>query len=234
MISEVDIVVGFRSTGDYRTEACLEKCVETVERFTPTPHRWIFVDDNSDQSGQMVVGSVAGKFPNSVLIRTHSQNWFSRAYNKGLRLVRTRKAVILNSDTEMGEGWLEELESVWEDVEQRSSQKVALVGSVLNTSIPERWICTRPPNYVTMHAVLLDMPKCFEAAEKRGTPGLIFDETSPLTIHIRSDVELSHWLNRIGYETVASYKSAVGHHGGKSWGHLLGTIPSSLDSVRGL
>lgn len=233
MTPDTDIVMGVRGTQDYRTEEVLEKCVDSVETHTTGYHRWIFVDDNSDEVGARFVDNLARKFRDCVLIRTHAQNWFSRAHNKGLRLVRTPYAVVLNSDTVVGQGWLRELYDVKDEVEAKLG-KVGMVGSVLNEGMELRWRRTYPPHYVTMHAALLNMQRCFQAAEARKTPGLIFDETSPLTIHIRSDVELSHMLNKIGYETIESYKSAVGHHGGRSWGHLLGTIPSTLDAVRGL
>jgi hypothetical protein len=234
MLPDTDIVIGFRSVGMFRTEEFLETCVNAVEQFTPTSHRWLFIDDNSDEHGARFVDAVAGRFRDSVLIRTHAQNWFTRAHNKGLRLVRTRRAVILNSDTIVGDHWLEELYDVWDDVEIQRRRPVGMVGSVYNTDVPDRYRVTTIPHYVTMHCALIDMVKCFEVAEKRGTPGEIFDTTSPLMIHIRSDVELSHSLNKLGYETVESFKSPVGHHGGKSWGHMLGTIPSDLRPVNGL
>jgi len=61
-------------------------------------------------------------------------------------------------------------------------------------------------------------------AERRGNPGWYLDEVHREAAHINSDRFLSYELNRVGYATVASFKSAVGHHGGKSWDYNLGRV----------
>lgn len=218
-----DIVIAVRGTREFPIEVDFERCIDSLVR-TASNFRLLLIDDGSDQEAANVIERVAKRFPNSLLIRTQFQRWFTRAYNLGLRLARTPRVVLLNADTELGEGWLEELYSVWEDFERNSGRRVGLVGSVLSGEEPRRYVETVRPAYTTGHCWLLSMQAIYEVSASRGQPGIYLDETSPLNIHIRSDVELCWKMNEIGWATVTSHKSAVGHVGGKSWGHNVARV----------
>lgn len=222
MSPETDIVICVRSTKRYNIERDFQNCIESLVKATSN-FRLILVDDNSDPAGALAVERVATQFTNSLLVRTQFQRWFTRAYNLGLRLVRTPRAVILNADTVLGEGWLDELYAVWNDVEA-AGHRVGLVGSVFSDAELRRWIGVREPGYVTAHCQLLSMQAITEASAKRGQPGIYLDETRQDAIHIRSDVFICYELNRLGYATIQSHKSRVGHAGGRSWGHSLPDI----------
>lgn len=226
MIPKTDIVVTVRSTRQYPIEDYLRNCVDSVVKNTTSIGRFIFVDDNSDGIGREFIDSVADQFPTSLLIRTHSQHWFTRSTNLGLKMSRTERVVALNSDTCCHEGWLEELYGVWDEVENQTGGrvKVGLVGSVTSMEEPRRWGVTVYPQYVTGHCWLLDMKAMHDAANSRGTPGKFLDETSIPNAHIRSDIEICGRLNTLGYLTVQSFKSVVEHYGGKSWGYNLPSV----------
>jgi len=219
-----DIVIGVRGTREFPVEKEFENCIETLVANTRN-FRLILVDDNSDEDTRRVVERVAARFPTAVLIRTHTQNWFTKAFNKGLRLVRTQRAVALNMDTVLGEGWLEELYDVWSVVEVEVGP-VGLVGSVYSAEEQRRYHCTHKntAGYVTGHCWLLSMEAIARCANERGMTGWYLDETNALNAHIRSDIEICWRLNGLGYQTVCSYKSAVGHLGGRSWGHRLAEV----------
>lgn len=185
--------------------------------------RLILVDDFSDVETTAFLMSVLQRQREALYVRTAHQVWFTRASNLGLRLVRTVRAVLLNSDCVVDQGWLEELYDVWQDATDKGL-RVGMVGSVLSGEEQRRWVEYRDPGYVTGHALLLDMGLISELSQSRGTPGWYFDETRQDTIHINSDRFLSYDLNRMGYATVASFKSAVGHYGGQSWGYNLGRL----------
>lgn len=222
MTPETDIVICVRGTRRYPIEQDFERCVDSLVK-TTSNFRLILVDDDSDEIASAVVGRVSEWFDNSILVKTRFQRWFTRAYNLGLRLVRTPRAVILNADTILGEGWLDELYAVWADAEA-AGHRVGLVGSALSDAELRRWIGTREPGYVTAHCSLLSMQAITEASAQRGQPGIYLDETRQDAIHIRSDVFICYELNRLGYVTIQSHKSRVGHAGGKSWGHDLYSI----------
>ena len=213
MAPHTDIVIPVHGSREFPVEEVFQTCVATVVQHTVS-YRFIFVDDCSDLQCSAVVDQVANRYPNSVLIRTHTQNWFTKAVNKGLRLVRTPRAVVLNCDTVVDVGWLDEMYDVWDEVERQTLKPVGLVGSVLNPDVVMRWRYTVPPHFVTGHCWLLSMDVIARAAAERGMPGWYLDETNPANAHIRSDIEICHRLNGIGFLTVETFKSAVGHIGG--------------------
>lgn len=222
MTPKTDIIIAVRGTREFPIEKDFEVCVDSVVQHT-TNYRFVFVDDCSDGHAADVVSSVAAKFPDSILIRTHTQNWFTRAYNKGLRMVRTPRAIALNADTIVGERWLEELYECWAEAEAVS--KVGLVGSVWSAEEGRRWAGTEQNRgYVTGHCWLLSMEAMAEASMSRGQPGWYLDETNPLNAHIRSDIEICWRLNGLGYQTLQCFKSYVMHLGGRSWGHQLARV----------
>lgn len=224
-----DIVIGIRITKAFPNSlVAFEKFAESLVKTTKN-YRPIVIDDDSDPEYKDGIGKFVSSFDSALLLRTFKQHWFTKTYNLGLNLVRTPYCVILNSDTILREGWLEELFEVKAETEQHG--KTALVGSVHLPAEQRRYEICRHPGYVTGHCVLLDMIAMWEAAANRGTPGRVLDETSPATIHIRSDVELSYRLMSVGWQCVKSFKSHVEHEAGKTWGHLLGTLPRTLDAV---
>jgi len=217
----------------FPVEDCFEKCVTTVHSHTSN-YRFIFVNDDSDEILTRRITQIARRFPESVVLKTHKQHWFTRAVNLGLRLVKTPYAVVLNCDVVVDAGWLDELYAVKDEVEANVG-KVGLVGSQLSGEEPRRYEVTvkgqGAQDYVTGHCWLMNMQAMWEASCAHGTPGWVLDETRADCIHIRSDVALSWELNHLGWQTVRSFKSWVGHIGGRSWGHIIGSIPHSLEQV---
>lgn len=220
MTPQTDIIISVRGTRRFPIEEDFKPCVESVVKHT-SAYRFIFVDDNSDAVAAAVVSDIASQFPTSVLIRTHRQNWFTRAYNKGLRLVRTPWAVLLNADTVVDEGWLDELYACRDEAAEVLHKPVGLVGSDMSQEEPRRWVDTPIPGYVTGHCWLVGMEPIFAASNARGMPGWYLDEQRQDAIHIKSDVYMCWDLQRLGYSTIRSHKAKVGHIGGRSWGHLV-------------
>jgi glycosyltransferase involved in cell wall biosynthesis len=223
-----DVVMGVHATRLHPSEGYFDRCIDSLMAHTRN-YRLIVVDDASDEQGRRSIESTLSKCPNStLLIRTHKQRWFTRAYNLGMRMCRSEWSVICNSDLEFGDGWLEELFDVRDDAARQTGTKVGLVGSVLSIEETRRWaestIQTR--DYVTGHCVLVSIPALFEASNSRGMPGWYLDEIRQDAIHIRSDVYICWDLNNLGWKTIKSFKSAVGHvdGGGKSWGHDIGRV----------
>ena len=229
MIPNTDIIITIRATRQFPSETHFVECINSLRQHTHN-YRLIIVDDNSDEVGRQVIDTVVNADRNALLIRTQFQHWFTRAVNLGLRMARTNHCMILNCDTVLDTGWLEELFAVKDEVEQTVG-KVGLVGSVLSGEEPRRYALSVDQDYVTGHAWLVNVHALAEASAARGTPGIYLDELRADTIHIRSDVYICWDLNRLGWQCVKSFKSAVGHSGAKSWGQLLGTIPGSLDAV---
>lgn len=227
MTPETDIVIGVRNS-----QTVLPQCLDTLSCFTKN-FRVIFVTDDTNSEDHRIVDEFCVGHKSSLKVVTYKQRWFTRAFNLGLRMVRTPWAVALNSDTVLGEGWLDELYAVRDAYrdEAQSATTVGLIGSVLSEEEPRRYFETQCPGYVTGHCWLLNMKALDECSLVSGTPGIYLDEQKAENIHIRSDVDLCHRMNKLGYATLQSHKSAVGHKFGHSWGLNLGAIPSSVDVV---
>lgn len=229
MTPNTDLVIPIHGTREFPVEDLLEKCVASVCAYT-TNFRFIFVSDACDHECSARISDIASRYTECLLVRTHKQHWFTRAANTGLRLVRTPYAVLMNCDLTVGEGWLEELYAVKDEVE-KTEGRVGLVGSEMSGEEPRRYDIIRHPGYVTGHCILFSMQAMLEASHAHSTPGFYFDETRADCIHIRSDVNICYELNHLGWLTARSFKAAVGHLGGRSWGHQIGRIPGSLEAV---
>lgn len=217
-----DVVVPVHNALDY-----VKGCIDSIYQHTPSLGKLIIVDDFSDEkTREFLYGpDCLGKNKRNLYVRTNRQSWFTRASNTGFRLVETEKAVLLNSDCVVNDGWMEELYAVWEDFEAHAGgRRVGLVGDWGNPHTPKRYEETYEPNYVTGHCVLYSMQVLQLASEKRGDPGRYLDETRQDSIHIRSDRYMCYEMNKLGYATVVAYKTPVGHHGGKSWDYNLNLV----------
>jgi hypothetical protein len=217
-----DIVIPIHGTREFPVEDTFQKCVESVRKSTSL-YRFIFVADACDEICLAKIVNIASQESESNLIITQKQHWFTRATNLGLRLVRTPWAVELNCDTVVDAGWLDELYAVKDEVEQKVG-RVGLVGSHLSGDEPRRYEISTGQDYVTGHCYLLNMAAMQEASFAHGTPGLYLDETQATNIHIRSDVEICWTLNKLGWQTVKSFKAYVGHIGYQSWGARVGQV----------
>lgn len=221
-----DIILTVHDALDY-VRACVELLYQHTKNF-----RLIIVDDVSGvETREWAYGpECLGRNPSNLYIRTNKQRWFTRASNLGLRMVRTPWAIVLNSDTQLNDGWLDELYAC-KALAEEQGLKVGVVGHV-GFDAGKRWEATSHPNYVTAHCWLVNMEAMVAMAHARGHDGWYLNEVDQQQIHINSDRIGCHDLNRLGYSTIASYQASIGHHGGKSWGYNLGRVMNlNLDEV---
>lgn len=216
-----DIIIPVHGALEY-----LKRCVDTLLTFTPALNRIVFVDDVSDTTTRDYMLGLLDTHKSWLYIRTGSQRWWARASNLGLRMARTERSLLINSDCIVGENWLEEMYDVWDDACSKGLN-VGLVGSVLNGGEQRRWMETKEPNFVTGHCLLLRISILQQASDARGCSGWYFPERPGVDdrcCHIFGDNEICYQFNRMGYATIASFKSAVGHVAGQSWGHDLSKV----------
>ena len=205
----------------------LKECLQTLQAHTQD-YRLIFTDDFSDRETSNFLYDFCLANPSALMIRTSRQRWFTRASNLALRLVRTERSVLLNSDCVLDRGWLEELFDVWSEFQRQNPQrKIGLVGSVLSAEEPRRYAEIVYAGFVTGHCLLVSISALFDISAARGMPGWYLNEVNPHAAHIHSDRDCSWELQKLGYATIASFKSAVGHKFGRSWHCDLGAIPRS-------
>lgn len=205
----------------HNAKSWLENTVNNVLEFTRN-YRLIFTDDFSNAETKEYLSWLCHQHPTSICIRTHKQKWFTRSSNLCMRLARTEKFILLNSDVRIWGDWIGEMLAVWKEVESQGT-KVGMVGSVHDQEGAPRYILSKEPDYVTGHCVMFSRESYNAILSTRDS---FFNEKEEGQIHINSDRVICYDLNKIGYATVASYKTPLGHHGGKSWGFDLGKVGS--------
>ncbi|MDE1971215.1 MAG: glycosyltransferase family 2 protein [Patescibacteria group bacterium] len=164
----------------------------------------------------------------TILANRSQRGWFTRAANTALKLAlaETEKwLVILNSDCVVDPGSLEEMFSLWGELEQQG-KTIGLMGCEgPQPRSHARYAEKVEPGYVTGHFYLFK--KEFFIKEGFRFPqedGEVSGFTAQGLFHIASDRALSYWMNRRGFSTIASYWAGVGHHGGRSWDHNVGAL----------
>ena len=85
----------------------LQTYLPTVVARTSTPGAFIVVADNGSTDGS--VEWLAANYPDVRLIRLDKNYGFTGGYNRALREIDADYYVLLNSDIEVGEGWLDPL-----------------------------------------------------------------------------------------------------------------------------
>lgn len=86
------------------------KCIESVKRNTSFPYRIILVDNASDEETKAYLKELSEKNKDAIiLIRNEINTGFPKAVNQGIGISDASYLCILNNDTEVYEGWLEEM-----------------------------------------------------------------------------------------------------------------------------
>lgn len=102
---DVDIIIPIHNGNEF-----LRRCIASVlESRNQVKHRLILVDDGSHSSTHLVLEEIIRTEVNIVLITHKRSKGFSGAVNSGLKLLDAKIAIVLNSDTEVSEGWLEKI-----------------------------------------------------------------------------------------------------------------------------
>jgi len=128
----------------YNTKDFLEKCLDSLKKNSPqnfSVEILVVDNDSKDESG----GMVKEKFPDVILIENKENVGFSKANNMGIKHVKGRYVLFLNSDTEMREGTLETMISFMDehpDAGAATCQVVMLNGQIDDAShrgFPTPW-----------------------------------------------------------------------------------------------
>jgi GT2 family glycosyltransferase len=86
------------------------KCVESIKRNTSLSYRIILVDNASDEETRGYLRELSEKNKGTViLIRNEKNVGFPKAVNQGIAISSAPYLCVLNNDTEVYKGWLEEM-----------------------------------------------------------------------------------------------------------------------------
>jgi hypothetical protein len=82
---------------NWHTDSLLQKCLESIVKFTHGIHYEIIVVDNGSRDGS--VGMVKSMFPSVILIQNEKNVGFASGVNQGLKIANGENMLLLNSDT---------------------------------------------------------------------------------------------------------------------------------------
>jgi GT2 family glycosyltransferase len=144
----------------YNSPQLVQRCIGAVLRYTHVPARLILIDDASPDPA---VGELLARYADSphVLVRRNAHNLgYTRSSNLGIELAGGDDVVLLNSDTEVGPRWLNELRAV-----AGADTSVGTVTAVSDNAgafsvpeleqycpIPERWTLPQTQRALLQHA----------------------------------------------------------------------------------
>jgi len=118
----------------------VQRCLESLVRYTLPPYTVILVDDGSDAPTQEYLADFA-RSQAVTLLRNDQARGYTFAANQGLRKSTGDYAILLNSDTILTPGWLDRMIACGE-----SDSKIGIIGPLANTaswqSVPELFDAT--------------------------------------------------------------------------------------------
>lgn len=82
---------------NWNTNSLLQKCLESIVKFTHDIHYEIIVIDNGSSDGS--VEAIKSMFPSVILIENDKNMGFAKGVNQGLKKTKGKNILLLNSDT---------------------------------------------------------------------------------------------------------------------------------------
>lgn len=107
----------------------VRKCIKSVQKNTACAYRLIIVDDGSAEQTRQYLESVAQQNKSTLLLRNEEGHGYTVAVNMGIRKSTAEYVVLLNSDTEVPDGWLVKLLSAFKE-----DETVGIAGPISNTA----------------------------------------------------------------------------------------------------
>jgi GT2 family glycosyltransferase len=127
----------------YNQQAYLQKCIDSIQRYTKEPYELIVIDNASNDDTGKYLHSLAG----AVRYRINDHNLgFAGAVNQGLKIARGSTLLILNNDTVVTSHWLSNLLA-----SVNSNSKFGLVGPTTNYIGGDQQIPTAYESLDSMH-----------------------------------------------------------------------------------
>jgi len=176
------------------------ECIDSIVRYTRFPYRLIVIDNGSQRQTREYLEELTSNNEIPVnLIRNETNLGYVKAVNQGLRASCGDYICLLNNDTKVQEGWLEELINV-----AQSNPKIGIVNPVdsppsYKKELREKWI---EIGFATGFCMLIKR----EVIDKIG----FFDED--YEVGFWEDTDYCQRAKRAGYICAVAKASYVYHH----------------------
>ncbi len=146
----------------------LKNCLKSVISKTRYPYRLLIIDDASSDDRIFSLLTFYASSYSDVFVEYNKNNLgYTATINKGCGLAGTDDVVLLNSDTQVTEGWLKKLSEC-----ARSSQRTATVTPLSNAagvfSVPVKNYVNEIPDFLSID----DMGELIERLSLRLRPGV--------------------------------------------------------------
>ena len=90
--------------------ALTQRCLDSLAASTPGPHQVILIDNGSEAPTRQLLEAYAAEHPGRVRVIRNPENLgFIKAANQGLRASTNPFVCLLNNDTVVTDGWLDEM-----------------------------------------------------------------------------------------------------------------------------
>ena len=210
----------------------LSDCLNSIARTVPAGTQVLLIDDAStDSRVQPLLQSWVNEAPSNRKLRVHEENrGFVATANHGMRLANT-DVVLLNSDTEVTDGWLEHLsDCLQSDTTIATATPWSNNGEIV--SIPNFCNPNPPPpdaNAIAAaitacgHAVYPEMPTavgfCMAISHRAIEVIGVFDEET-FGRGYGEENDFCQRAEQAGFRNVLCDTAYVVHHGGASFGPI--------------
>jgi len=145
--ARVSIVVPIHNSTD-----CVQRCIDSVLRWTAAPARLILIDDASTDPAIGVLLARYARVDGIVIERNVENLGYTRSTNRGIALAEHDDVVLLNSDTEVGPRWLDALRRA-AHVDPHIGTTTAVSDNAGAFSVPElEQYCPIPPQWTLPQA----------------------------------------------------------------------------------
>lgn len=200
-----------------------KRCLDSVVANTGCPYKLLIIDNGSVPDTAEYLASFCKGRTSAQLVRNNSNLGFARAVNQGLRISTERYLCVLNNDTVVAPGWLEEMISALD-----SDPSIGIVNPSSNTTGQVPAAGESAEAYASR--LKADSGKTQELYNARGFCMLIsrelvgkiglFDETFGLGYFEETDY--SARAHAAGYRAVRAKASYVYHEEGTSFKRVKG------------
>ena len=239
---------------NWNTRDLLGHCLRSLARGLGAVNAQVFVVDNGSTDNSAVL--VAEEFPRVELLRNSENVGFARANNQAYHRVEGRYVLLLNPDTEVGSGSIEQMVQFLDADPQRAGVTAVLRNldgtvqryhkrlprwryvlfseTVLRNLFPRnQWVRAFYMHDEPFQSVTeIEQPPaaCLMLRRSVLNPQALFDEQFPI---FYNDVDLCRWLRDHGHRLFLLPEAEVMHHGGAGG---VGELPDQgvVDSLVGL
>jgi glycosyltransferase involved in cell wall biosynthesis len=209
----VDVVVLTKNS-----ERMLERCLDSVYENVPV-NRLIVVDGHSTDDTLRIVGKFQEKHRNVVVVKDNGTRGSARL--KGIRLVKTKWFLFVDSDVTLCDSWFDKANSY-------ANKDVGAVWGI------EIWDGIQ--NSVALKPFLKITRRIFDL--RGGTHDLLVrseavdDIEIPEKLHVFEDAFIKEWIVKKGYRLIATYDPYCIHYRPDVVWTFKGSLDIILDALR--